>query len=153
LEQEGHRPDVYTDIDFHNGIDLTRYRCLILTTHPEYWSVQMYDNLVAYLNGGGSVLYLAGNGVFEDGEYGPGQQGMVFRNGIEDGPREDAMFRVLSPARPERTVLGVATERCGVAGSAFEVLRSDHFCFVGTGLANGQTFGDAGLNTGFGNGK
>jgi hypothetical protein len=156
LEREGLRPDVYTDIDFHNGIDLTPYRCVILTTHPEYWSVHMYDNLVAYLNGGGSVLYLAGNGLFETGEYDGGQQVMVFRNGIEDGPREDALFRVLSPARPELAVLGVATERCGVAGSPFEVLRGDHFCFAGTGLANGDTFGDAGLNTGptsFGNGK
>jgi hypothetical protein len=156
LEQEGHQPDVYTDIDFHNGIDLTPYRCLLITTHPEYWSVQMYDNLVAYLNGGGSVLYLAGNGLFEIGEYEAGQQVMAFRNGVEDGPREDALFRVQFPARPELSVLGVATERCGVLGSPFEVLRADHFCFEGTGLANGDTFGDAGLNTGstsFGNGK
>ena len=156
LEREGIRPDVYTDIDFHNGIDLAQYRCVLLTTHPEYWSVQMYDNLVAYLNGGGAVLYLGGNGLFESGEYDAGQQVMVFRNGIEDGPREDALFRVLSPARPELAMLGVATERCGVAGSPFEVLQSDHFCFAGTGLENGDIFGDAGLNTGatsFGNGK
>jgi len=157
LEREGFRPDVYTDIDFHNGIDLAPYRCVLLTTHPEYWSVRMYDNLVGYLAGGGSVIYLAGNGLFENVEYSDAsQQTMLFRNGIEGGLRENALFRVLIPARPEITILGVATERCGVHGSPFEVLQSGHFCFAGSGLVNGAIFGDEGFNTGltsFGNGK
>jgi hypothetical protein len=152
LESQGHTPDVYTDIDFHNqGCDAEQYRCLILSTHPEYWTTQMYDNLKTYLDAGGSVAYLGGNGIFEDGEYDNDQAEMVFRLGIEGGNRVNALFRKIS--RPERSVLGVATERCGVVGSPYEVLSADHALFAGTGLTNGATFGNSGVNTGYGNGK
>jgi hypothetical protein len=152
LEREGFRPDVYSDLDFHNdGCDPAQYACLIVGTHPEYWTTQMYDNASAYLDAGGSLLYLAGNGVFEIGEYDNDQTEMLFRNGIEGGPRENALFRV--QGRPERSLLGVATERCGVLGSPFVVQFADHQLFAGTGVTNGDIFGNAGLNTGFGNGK
>ena len=97
----GYQPDVFSDIDFHNeGCDASQYRCLVLSTHPEYWSRQMYDNLAAYLDAGGSVLYLGGNGIYENGEYEPGQTGMIFRAGLEGGPRVSALFRVLTPPSP-----------------------------------------------------
>ncbi|HEX6381936.1 MAG TPA: N,N-dimethylformamidase beta subunit family domain-containing protein, partial [Acidimicrobiia bacterium] len=152
LEREGFGADVYSDLDFHNdGCDAAQYACLIVGTHPEYWTTQMYDNASAYLDAGGSLLYLAGNGVFEIGEYDNDQTEMLFRNGIEGGPRENALFRV--QGRPERSLLGVATERCGVVGSPFVVQFADHELFAGTGVTNGTIFGNAGLNTGFGNGK
>jgi hypothetical protein len=153
LTCEGYRPDVYTDIDFHNGLDFAQYKCLVLSTHPEYWTTRMYDNLRAFLDGGGSLLYLGGNGLYEAGEYDSGQTAMIFRAGVDFGPRADALFRRLTPPRPERALLGVATERCGVAGSPYEVKQADHVLFAWTGLVNGQFFGDAGLNTGHGNGK
>jgi hypothetical protein len=155
LEREGYSPDVFTDIDFHEqGSDPSRYRLLVLSTHPEYWTTRMYDNLKAYLNAGGSVAYLGGNGIYENGEYEPDRTGMVFRAGVEGGPRADALFRLLSPARPERSVLGVATERCGAVGSAYEVVAAGHPLFAGTGLSAADPFfGQIGLNTGFGNGK
>lgn len=152
LESHGHRPDVYTDIDFHDdGCDPAQYACLVVGTHPEYWTTQMYDNAAAYLDGGGSLVYLAGNGIFEVGEYDNGRTEMIFRLGIEGGPREDALFRQLG--RPERSLVGVATERCGVEGSPFVVQAAHHPLFAGTAVSNGDVFGDAGLNTGFGNGK
>jgi hypothetical protein len=165
LSSIGHSPDVYSDLDFHNaGCDASQYNCLVLSTHPEYWSRQMYDNLTTYLNDGGSLLYLGGNGIYENGEYEADQSGMVFRQGVEGGPRVNALFRVLTPAMPERSLLGVATERCGVEGSAYRIDDADHPLFAGvtvndpvTGVArhviNGDLFGDHGLNIGFGNGK
>ena len=67
LESAGYRPDMYTDLDFHeNGCDAAQYRILVCGTHPEYWTPEMYDNLVAYLDDGGSFAYLGGNGLFED---------------------------------------------------------------------------------------
>ena len=152
LEREGFRADVYTDLDFHNdGCDAAQYACLVVGTHPEYWTTQMYDNAMSYLDAGGSLLYIAGNGIFEVGEYDNQQMEMIFRLGIEGGPREDALFRQLG--RPERSLLGIATERCGVTGSPFIVQFADHELFAGTGVSDGDIFGDAGLNTGFGNGK
>jgi len=155
LESQGLQPDVYSDLDFHNdGLDAGQYACLVFGTHPEYWTEQMYDNLVAYLDAGGSVAYLGGNGVFEIGAPDNDQKEMIFRLGVEGGPRELAMFR--TRGKPELAVLGVATERCGVNGSPFLVRAADHDLFAGTGVANGDVFGDAGFNTGlfsFGNGK
>jgi hypothetical protein len=152
LEREGFQSDVYSDIDFHNeGCDAAQYSCLVVGTHPEYWTTQMHDNAAAYLDAGGSLVYIAGNGVFEVGEYDNDQKEMIFRLGVEGGPREDALFRRLG--RPERSLLGIATERCGVEGSPFVVQFADHDLFAGAGVSNGDTFGDSGLNTGFGNGK
>jgi hypothetical protein len=152
LESQGHQPDVYTDVDFHDrGCDPAQYPCLVFGTHPEYWTREMYDNLAAYLDAGGSVAYLGGNGVFEIGEPDNGGTEMVFRLGVEGGPRELALFR--TQGKPELALLGVATERCGVGGSPFLVRAADHDLFAGTGVADGDVVGDSGLNTGAGNGK
>ena len=48
LEREGFRADVYSDLDFHNdGCDAAQYACLVVGTHPEYWTTQMYDNVAS----------------------------------------------------------------------------------------------------------
>lgn len=154
LEREGYAPDVYTDIDFHNdGCDPAQYACLVVGTHPEYWSTQMYDNLQEYLDAGGSLAYLGGNGLFEAGVYSADKTEMVFLDDVDGGERASSLFRVLTPARAERSILGVATERCSVPGSPYEVVTADHALFDGMGLSDGAIFGDIGLNTGFGNGK
>ena len=48
---------------------------------------------------GGSVLYLGGDGIYENGEYEPAHR-MVFRDGVDGGPRVAALFRVVTPAMP-----------------------------------------------------
>jgi hypothetical protein len=124
--------DVYSDIDFHDGAVQAgpqpgQYDALILSTHPEYWSTQMYDNLRAFLEQGGTVLYLGGNGLFETAVYSTtaGGPALTFLNGVEGsdgGPdpalRIPALFRVLDqvtdvPPRAERALLGVGTTACG----------------------------------------
>ncbi|SHN83544.1 hypothetical protein SAMN05660350_03436 [Geodermatophilus obscurus] len=152
LEREGHSPDIFTDIDFHDdGCDPEQHPLLVVGTHPEYWTPQMYDRLASYLAAGGSLAYLGGNGVFEAGEYDADRTAMVFRLGEEGGDRELAMFRVLG--RPERALLGVATERCEVPGSAYVVRSADHPLFEGTGLSDGDTVGAVGLNRGHSGGR
>jgi hypothetical protein len=103
----------------------------------------------ANLDQGGSLLYLGGNGIYENGEYEPDQTGMVFRQGIEGGPRVTSLFRVLDPAMPERSLLGVATERCGVEGSAYSIDAADHSgggrCLVCAGRLRNRGQRDSGL--------
>jgi hypothetical protein len=95
LEGQGHSPDVLTDVDFHDdGCDPGQYPLLVVGTHPEYWTPRMYDRLASYLDAGGSLAYLGGNGLFETGEYDDDRTAMVFRLGIEGGAREAALFRV-----------------------------------------------------------
>jgi hypothetical protein len=120
------RVDVYSDLDFHNGAVLAgphkgEYDRLILSTHPEYWTAEMYDNLRAFLDNGGVVLYLGGNGIFETASYSTtaGGPAMTFLNG-QEGPASGAdpalripvLFRTTAPLRAERALLGVATTSC-----------------------------------------
>ena len=66
LDREGVDADVLTDHDLHaEGADLlTPYRVLITGCHPEYWTAPMMDALETWLDGGGRLMYLGGNGFY-----------------------------------------------------------------------------------------
>jgi N,N-dimethylformamidase len=66
LEAMGHEFDVATDEDLHfEGTDLlNQYKVILTGSHPEYWSEPMYTALEAYLNAGGRLMYLGGNGFY-----------------------------------------------------------------------------------------
>lgn len=151
LERSGFDVDLYTDADFHNGIEeFERYRALVLTAHPEYWTNAMMDRLVAYLDGGGSLLYLGGNGLYERIVFADDGRTLVLRNGDPEGERDLLRFN----SRSERAVLGVAFEgirdpsdppalQRGNAYGAFapyRVTKAEHRFFKGTGLRNGDAF-------------
>ncbi|MEU9838116.1 N,N-dimethylformamidase beta subunit family domain-containing protein [Actinomadura sp. NPDC048032] len=58
--------DVVTDEDLHReGADLLNGYSTVLTgSHPEYVTEQMLDALSGYLDDGGSLMYLGGNGFY-----------------------------------------------------------------------------------------
>lgn len=66
LEAKGYRFDVATDEDLHfDGPDLLApYRVVLTGTHPEYWSGTMLGSLQRYLESGGRLMYLGGNGFY-----------------------------------------------------------------------------------------
>ena len=66
LESKGHKHDVITDEDLHwEGADLLApYRVVVTGSHPEYWSRQMLDAVEVYLQNGGRLMYLGGNGFY-----------------------------------------------------------------------------------------
>ena len=65
LEKENINFDVIADPDFHHqSIDPKAYPYLVIHCHGEYWSEKMYDQLEDYLNNGGNLLYLSGNGIY-----------------------------------------------------------------------------------------
>jgi N,N-dimethylformamidase len=65
LEQKKFAYDLYADYQLHDGtLDLDKYRVLILSVHPEYWSAQMYWKVKKWVfERGGRLLYLGGNGI------------------------------------------------------------------------------------------
>jgi len=151
LEQAGYPFDLYSDLDFHNGIDnFDQYSALVLTTHPEYWTTEMFDRLVAYLDGGGSLLYLGGNGIYERITYADDGNTLVLRGGDPEGDRDLLRFN----GRAERSVLGVAFEgirdpsdppalqRGNAFGSfaPYRVTKAYHRFFTDTGMRSGDTF-------------
>ena len=65
LEREGFSYDFYGETQLHDGVlDLSQYRVLIISTHPEYWSRTMYERVKQWvLHEGGRLMYLGGNGL------------------------------------------------------------------------------------------
>lgn len=151
LEDQGYRFDVYSDLDFHQGISgLASYKALILNTHPEYWTDEMRDALEAYLASGGNLVYLGGNGLFERCVFEDGNASLLFWGGDPSLGRDRNYFRNAEPPRPERPTLGVAfiyNNYLTVSPPApFMVIDASHPLFAGTGLANGALIGASGRN-------
>lgn len=66
LYELGYPVDVVTDDDLYRegwGL-LDQYKVVLTGTHHEYWSAGMLDALYTYLNSGGRLMYLSGNGFY-----------------------------------------------------------------------------------------
>ena len=66
LEQQGIDYDVVTDDDVHaEGFRLlSQYKTIITGSHPEYFSAEMWDASKSYVNSGGRMMVLGGNGFY-----------------------------------------------------------------------------------------
>ena len=89
LERLGYRVDVVTDEDLHHEgqARLEGYRCVITGNHPEYWSREMWDAMRAYLDGGGRLMYLGGNGFYWRIAMSDAYPGAIEVRRAEDGTR------------------------------------------------------------------
>lgn len=66
LEATGQAYDVIDDETLHKeGLSLLEnYACVITGTHPEYYSTAMLKAVASYLDDGGRLMYLGGNGFY-----------------------------------------------------------------------------------------
>jgi len=66
LEVKGFDVDLLTDEDLHFGgaATLEPYRVVLTGTHPEYYSLEMLEALRSYLDRGGRLMYMGGNGFY-----------------------------------------------------------------------------------------
>ena len=66
LEEQGIEYDVITDLELHHdGVArLQDYRMVSTMSHNEYWTEAMIDAAQEYLDGGGRLMYLSGNGMY-----------------------------------------------------------------------------------------
>ena len=164
LERSGVRYDVITDEDLHaEGVALlSRYRVVITGTHPEYYSTAMLDGVSAYLEGGGRLMYLGGNGFYWRIAYHPTRRGVIEVRRAEDGTRAwiaepgeyyhawggeyGGLWRRLG--RPPNRLVGV-----GFAAQGFD--RSGHYrrrpgsrdpraAFIFDGVSGQEVIGDFG---------
>ena len=105
LLENGYEVDVWTDLDFHNGINrLQDYSAIILSAHPEYWSVKMMDSLKAYLDGGGHLINLGANGVYDAVDISDDFSRITVYGAYGTGRTN--LFRQIG--QPESVVLGIA---------------------------------------------
>jgi len=139
LEREGFEYDLFEDTDLHYSDVynqyLKHYKIIIISTHNEYWSYEMINNLREFIKKGGKVLSLSGNTMYKE---------VTFPNPYQiilDG----AYFRYQEFG--EETVLGVAHDLRGFKTWApYKVNQADHWVFEGTNLKKGDVIGQEGLN-------
>lgn len=147
LENMGYNFDVVADIDLHNDASLLdKYKLLILNVHPEYWSNNMYNNLIHFLHNGGKLMYLGGNGVYW-------RVALKYDRIEVKKEGEDHIYDTGSGGRwrdlgmPESRYLGVQYSHNGYGTYApYEVLEPNHWIFNNTNLIIGDLFGDSCLN-------
>jgi hypothetical protein len=154
--------DMYSDVDLDSGIG--HPAVVMLTTHPEYVSDNMRTTLENYITAGGSLIYLAGNGLYDRVTLTPDGK-MRLQNGVGGsvctGPASAPcqardLFRFATPSyldgRSERALLGLAYETAPSfkslsGGNAYKVLVDHAFLTTNTDLGVTSTFGAVpGLN-------
>ena len=152
LEREGFDHDLYADVQLHFGeVDLSAYRVLVLAGHPEYWSRDMYDRVKRWVHAdGGRLVYLGGNGLNCEVEL-PDPATMIVRNGdgrLLNAHRAEWESRFGMRHEPEANLLGVGFTRAGLmTGAPYRVLDASSWVFEGTGLRDGDLFGERCLHT------
>ena len=89
LERRSENFDVLTDEDLHlEGLgSIADYRVIVTGTHPEYWSTKMLDGLSTWLESGGRLMYMGGNGFYWRIAYDPENSGIIEVRRSEDGVR------------------------------------------------------------------
>jgi hypothetical protein len=149
LEREGFDCDVYAETQLHSGVlDLDRYRVLVISTHPEYWSREMYYRVKEWVfQRGGRLMYLGGNGLNCEVEF-LDDYTMTVRNGdARRLRREKIESRFAMRQESEACLLGVVYSEAGIMTAApYRVVDADHWVFAGTELANGDEFGQRSLH-------
>jgi hypothetical protein len=149
LQSHGIAYHQISDLDLHQDPSaLEGYRVLVLNTHSEYWSREMFDRLEAFLRRGGSVLNLSGNVLWWKVTLKGDQlecrkdRGLHAQTGERGGKWQDL-------GRPAQPVLGVGSDPRGIHTFApYQVLEPSHWLFQGAGLQRGDRIGAQGLNEG-----
>jgi hypothetical protein len=149
LEREGYPYDLYAETQFHFGsLNLHDYKVLMISTHPEYWSQEMYYRLKKWVfERGGKLMYLGGNGLNCAVEF-LDEATMTVRNSSKGGSSSD-MAKLGKESRfdvyyeSEANLLGVrCTEEGIMTGAPYRVVDPAHWVFDGTGLNEGDVFGE-----------
>lgn len=89
LEEKGFEYDVITDEDLHaGGLALIEPYDVIMTgTHPEYHSTVMWDAMKAWIDRGGRLMYMGGNGWYWRVAFSEHWPGAMELRRAEDGIR------------------------------------------------------------------
>jgi hypothetical protein len=146
LEREGFQYDFYAETQLHSGVlNLDAYRVLVLNCHPEYWTLNMYQKVIRWVQErGGRLMYLGGNGLncavdlLTDDT-------MIVRNGRISSLWPEgigAESRLAKLGQSEAVLLGVVFDPSGIMTAApYRVVAADHWCFDGTELNADELFG------------
>ncbi len=138
LEREGIPYDIVSGYDFHQAPNLlANYSAIILSTHCEYWSKDMYRGLKEHHEKKGLwILNVSGNSIY---------RGIDF---FDDGSIWCSHYFFHRTGEDETRILGVRfTDGDYGTCAPYRVLRPEHWVFQDVPLnKNTLTFGSASLN-------
>ncbi len=111
------------------------YKAILLSTHCEYWTKEMYWAVKKFKGSGNWILNLSGNSMYREIEC------------DEDGSTRCISLRLSDSVDDESSLLGVRFSMVGYRTCAPFIVKNDkHWVFHGTGLKNGDCFAIECLN-------
>lgn len=168
LDHMGHDCDIITDHDLDRDAltALAPYKMVLTGTHPEYHSVRMLDAIEDYLQTGGRLLYLGGNGFYWVTAVRPDEPWCIEVRKLDSGSRawqaapgegylattgeRSGLWRLRGRAPQKLVGLGFTTEGMDES-QPFERLpdaRRPEVAWIFDGVAEGELIGDFGLALG-----
>ena len=142
LEKNEYKVDYCTDLDIHQDTNLDllgAYHLLLCAGHDEYWSDAMRTNVETFIQNGHNVAFFSGNTcwwrvAFDDA--------FTFR-------RLHTWSDTPVPNNPENVLTSVSYRNGGERDQnhnpipvGYQVQHADHWVYEGTGLREGEIFGD-----------
>ncbi|HKI78181.1 MAG TPA: N,N-dimethylformamidase beta subunit family domain-containing protein [Ignavibacteriaceae bacterium] len=136
LEKEKFTYDLISGYGLHNNPDLLKnYDVVVLSTHCEYWSREMFSALKTFYNDGGSILNLSGNSIYREIEF------------LDKGDLRCTSLRFADSVEDETQIIGVRFDMKGYGSCApFKVVSADHWVFANTEVQKGHLFAQHSLN-------
>jgi hypothetical protein len=129
MEKEGYDVSYISNIDTHSdGPGLLRAKGFISVGHDEYWTKEMFNNVVNARDKGVSLLFLSGNAV----------DGVEYLEPSSDGRPNRTTGRM--PERHfnnEQDLMGASSH--GVGYGSFICQQPDHWVFANTGMKKGDS--------------
>lgn len=152
LEKEKFAYDYYAETQLNDGtLDLSAYQVLVIAVHPEYWTRSMYDRVKKWVfEEGGRLIYLGGNGLNCEVTIDENNS-MTVQNGSITSLWSEGMggcdSRMAVTHESEANLLGVVFTPSGaMTGAPYQTVDESHWIFAGTGLKQGDQFGENSLH-------
>jgi hypothetical protein len=127
LEKEGYDVTYISNLDTHEDPPgLLRGSVFLSVGHDEYWTQQMYDNVVAARDAGVHLAFLSGNSVSGRVELLPGRDGQPNR-----------AIHLIDRGFDEVELMGSTSRGVGMAD--WTCVAPKHWVFEGTGMEQGDS--------------
>lgn len=147
LEEQGFDVTYISNLDTHaDGRGLLRAKGFLSIGHDEYWSMEMYRNVKAAVDGGVSVGFFSGNAVCGRILLAPDARGIANRAfervGVFGPPGGTHEFQAMSSLRHERPyaneLIGAHSTGPVTGGADWVCALPEHWIFAGTGMKKGD---------------
>ena len=160
LESEGYVVEFCTGVDLHESPEiLDNYNLFIIAGHAEYWTLEMRENLDAFVDRGGNLAIFAANTCWWQIRLEEANRTLVIYKDKDRDPLYGVVDELVTTYWfddplffPENLLTGVSYKNGGYVDyfdvlpasegyGDLTVMRPEHWVFEGTGLSYGDGFG------------